>query len=117
MPELTAGQASLDGGGYSQIEALVAKMEAGVDLKRHLGRRVDTAFLSSHERAALPPHQREQDLDRMLADWACTTSISRVLKTGRLRPARKPSPTQSRWVKMPNRQAADGLGLIMRMVF
>jgi hypothetical protein len=30
---------------------------------------VDTAFLSAQERAALPQHQREKDLDRMLADW------------------------------------------------
>jgi hypothetical protein len=53
----------------TEIAALVSKMEAGVDLKPHLSRAVDTAFLSGQERAALPPHQRERDLDRMLADW------------------------------------------------
>jgi hypothetical protein len=53
----------------TEIAELVRKMEAGEDLKPHLSRAVDTAFLSTAERAALPRHQREQDLDRMLADW------------------------------------------------
>jgi hypothetical protein len=51
------------------IDELVRKMQAGEDLKPHLSRAVDTAFLSTQERAALPRSQRERDLDRMLADW------------------------------------------------
>jgi hypothetical protein len=53
----------------AEIAELVRKMEAGEDLKPHLSRAVDTAFLSVQERAAFPQHQREKDLDRMLADW------------------------------------------------
>jgi hypothetical protein len=53
----------------SEIAELVGKMEVGGDLKPHLSRSVGTAFLATRERAALPKHQREQDLDRMLADW------------------------------------------------
>jgi hypothetical protein len=53
----------------SEIAELVRKMEAGEDLKPHRSRAVDTAFLSTQERAALPRSQRERDLDRMLADW------------------------------------------------
>ena len=36
------------------IDELVRKMEAGEDLNPHLSRAVDTAFLSTQERAALP---------------------------------------------------------------
>src|SRR5665213_3062667 len=53
----------------AEIAELVRKTEAGEDLTPHLSRAVDTAFLSAQERAALPQHQREKDLDRMLADW------------------------------------------------
>ena len=53
----------------TEIAELVRKIEAGEDLKPHLSRAVDTAFLSTQERAALPRSQREKDLDRMLADW------------------------------------------------
>jgi hypothetical protein len=52
----------------TEIAELVRKMEAGEDLKPHLSRAVDTAFLSTQERAALPRSQREKDLDRMLAE-------------------------------------------------
>lgn len=52
-----------------EIDELVRKMEAGEDLKPHLSRAVDIAFLSTQERVALPRSQRERDLDRMLADW------------------------------------------------
>lgn len=52
------------------IAELVRKIEVGEDLKPHLSRAVDTAFLSTAAHlAALPQHRRERDLDRMLADW------------------------------------------------
>ena len=53
----------------AEIAELVRKIEAGEDLTPHLSERVGTAFLSLQERAALPQHEREKDLDRMLADW------------------------------------------------
>ncbi len=53
----------------SELDELVRKMEAGEELKPHLSRAVDAAFLSTQDRASLPRAQREQDLDRMLADW------------------------------------------------
>jgi len=53
----------------AEIAELVRKIEAGEDLTPHLSRRVATAFLSVQERSALPQHEREKDLDRMLADW------------------------------------------------
>jgi hypothetical protein len=52
-----------------KIAELVRKIEAGEDLTPHLSRRVAAAFLSVQERAALPAHEREKDLDRMLADY------------------------------------------------
>jgi len=53
----------------TEIAELVRKMEAGEGLKPHLSENVDTAFLSVRERAALPQHKQEKNLDRMLADW------------------------------------------------
>jgi hypothetical protein len=51
------------------LAELERKMTAGEDLTPHLSERVETAFLSSTELAALPRHRREGDRDRMLADW------------------------------------------------
>ena len=52
-----------------EVAELVRKIKAGEDLTPHLSERVDTAFLSVQERAALPAREREKDLDRMLADY------------------------------------------------
>jgi hypothetical protein len=66
----------------AEIAELVRKIEAGEDLTPHLSERVDTAFLSVQERAALPWHEREKDLDRMLADWRIHhLHLSNALKT------------------------------------
>ena len=53
----------------AQLDELVRKMQAGEELKPHLSRAVDAAFLSTQDRASLPRSQCERDLDRMLADW------------------------------------------------
>jgi hypothetical protein len=53
----------------TELTELVRKIEKGDELTPHLSRAVDTAFVSTQERAALKPHQRDQDRDRMLADW------------------------------------------------
>jgi hypothetical protein len=53
----------------TEIAELVRKIEAGEDLKPHLSKAVEKAYMSSQDRASLPPHKRDQDRDRMLADW------------------------------------------------
>ena len=53
----------------AELAERVRKIEAGEDLEPHLSRAVETAFLSTQDKAALKSRQRDQDRDRMLADW------------------------------------------------
>jgi hypothetical protein len=52
----------------AELDALIAKIESGDDIKPHLSTAIETAYVPSAELAA-KPSKRERALDRMLADW------------------------------------------------